>query len=175
VTGDAEGRVVREIQIREVTRDNWHEALQLAVTPEQEELVAPVTETVAEAYIRPKNRIVKPYAFYAEEQMIGFFAYSYEPESTDDYWIEGFFIDHRFQRMGLGSAALAATVTHARSVFPKCRRLSLTVFADNVAARRLYEGYGFGTTGEICEGDLVYHLDLAQGAQMGRHGLPPEV
>lgn len=150
------------IEITEVTRANWAEAASLAVSPEQEDFVPSVMESVAEAYIRPhEQETVAPYAISHDEQMIGFFAYSFDPESTDNYWINGFLIDRRFQGRGYGKAAFAAILAHVRATFPQCRRVGLTVHPDNQAARRLYEGFGFRNTGELYQGELVHYLDFA--------------
>ncbi|HUU46536.1 MAG TPA: GNAT family N-acetyltransferase [Acidobacteriota bacterium] len=150
------------IEITEVTRENWDDALRLAVAPAQQEFVPSVMESVAEAYIRPHEKeIVTPYAIYADGQMVGFFAYSSEPESADNYWINGFLIDRRFQGRGYGKAAFGAILEHVRATFPQCRRVGLTVCPDNQLARRLYEGFGFRNTEELYQGELVHYLDFA--------------
>lgn len=151
-----------EITIQEVTRENWPEACDLKVAPEQEEYVPSVAISVAEGYIRPhKQEIVTPYAIYADGEMVGFFAYSYDPESTDNYWINGFLIDKRFQGKGLGKAAFAAIIEHVRKTFSQCNRVGLTVHPDNAPARKLYEAFGFRDSGELYEGELVHYLDFA--------------
>ena len=150
-----------ELTIKEVIRENWPEALALRVTPEQEEFVPSVAESVAEAYILPHPKeLVAPFAIYAGEEMIGFWAYSYESESDDNYWINGFLIDHRFQGKGYGKAALQAILAHAHRHFPKCQRIGLTVLPDNIAAQALYKGLRFEDSGEVYEGELIYYRPM---------------
>jgi diamine N-acetyltransferase len=147
------------IKIREITRENWIEALKLSVAPEQQEYVSPLILTVAEAYIRPhKSEIVTPYAIYVDGQMVGSFAYSSESESSDNYWINDFMIDRHHQGKGYGKAAFAAILEHHRSKYPQCRRVGLTLVPGNSVARRLYEGFGFRDSGEVYEGELVFYL-----------------
>jgi diamine N-acetyltransferase len=97
-----------DITFKPVTRENWQEALQLSVYPEQQEFVAdmtpPVAIALAKAYVRPGNKQVEPYAIYNRDKMIGFFNLHYTPDSIDDFWIFHFFIDKAYQRQGYGKA-----------------------------------------------------------------------
>jgi diamine N-acetyltransferase len=152
---------VSELTIKEVTRENWPQALALRVNPEQDEFVPSVAESVAEAYIRPfPKEEVAPFALYAGTEMIGFWAYSYEPESEDNYWINGFLIDRRFQGKGYGQSALRAILAHAQSYFPRCKRIGLTVLPDNMVAQTLYKKLDFEDSGEVHDGELVYYRQL---------------
>ncbi len=99
-----------QLTIREVTRENWQDALRMAVHPEQQRFIAEVVPiaaiALAKAYIRPGGLLWLPYAFYAGTEMIGFTTLACDPDSSDNYWIFHFFIDKEYQGQGYGKQAL---------------------------------------------------------------------
>ena len=153
-----------EITIREVTRENWQEALGLETLPEQLHFVAGSTPiaaiALAKAYIRPGGWNWTPYAIYAGAEMVGFAELACTPDSVDNYWIFHFFIDRRFQGRGYGKEALQALIALIREQHPRCRMLQLGVHPENERARRLYMGAGFQPTGTERWGEPVYQLAL---------------
>jgi diamine N-acetyltransferase len=152
------------ITLRELARENWREALQLAVHPEQQRFVADYAPIVlvglAKAYVRPLGLVWLPYAIYAGHEMIGFLELALEPGSPDQYWMYHFFIDRQYQGKGFGKMALAAFVEHVERNYPECRCISLTVHPDNQAAQHLYAAAGFISTNEEFSSELLFRLDL---------------
>ncbi len=153
-----------EIYLREVTRENWRETLQLAVRPEQQRFVAdyaPIAAiALAKAYIRPGGAIWTPYAIYAGVTMVGFLALAYEPDTADQYWLFHFFIDQRYQGRGYGRAALQRFIELVRREYPQCQMLQLVVHPENVVAQRLYTAAGFRPTGTERWGEPVYQYAM---------------
>jgi len=151
-----------ELTLREVTRENWRAALQLAVHPDQQRFIADVVPiaaiALAKAYIRPRGLLWLPYAFYANTEMIGFTELAYEPESSDNYWIFHFFIDIAFQGQGYGKQALLLFLDFLKQQHSHCRSICLTVHPENVRAQRLYSSVGFQRSGDDMEGEPVYRL-----------------
>jgi diamine N-acetyltransferase len=154
------------IAMREVTRENWLEALDLAVSPEQQRFVSAYTPiaaiALAKAYVQPGGLVWTPYAFYADGQMVGFAALAYEPDSVENYWLRHFFIDQRYQARGYGTRALQTFIAHVAALHPACRAIQLTVHPENERARRLYAAAGFRPTGAERDGEPGYRLDLTQ-------------
>ena len=126
------------ITLREVTRDNWRTALDLAVQPELQHFVAgvvpPVAIALAKAYIRPNRQPVLPLAIYDGDTMCGFLNLTHEAVAQEHYWVQHFFIDQRYHGRGCGTAALSALVVFLATHHPICRSVSLTVHPDNHAA-----------------------------------------
>jgi len=155
---------VDQMSLREVTRENWREALRLSVRPEQQRFIAdyaPIAAiALAKAYVRPGSLVWTPYAFYAGEWMVGFAVLAYEPGSADNYWLCHFFIDQGHQGRGYGKEALRLLVELVRAEHPACRALQLTVHPENLAAQRLYANAGFRATGTERDGEPVYELRL---------------
>ncbi|MGZ3582031.1 MAG: GNAT family N-acetyltransferase, partial [Ktedonobacterales bacterium] len=97
------------IELRDVTQENWREALRLTVQPDQQRFISDYTPIVAlalaKAYVRPGGAIWAPYLIYASTTMVGFVELAYEPDTLDEYWIFHFFIDRRYQGRGYGRVA----------------------------------------------------------------------
>jgi len=151
---------MHQIILREVTKENWLQAIELAVWPEQGEFVSSASIALAKCYIRPEGLPVVPYAIYADEQMVGFFTYTYQVDSTHNYWINSFLIDQAYQGQGYGRAAFDLILKLARQKFPKCQSIGLTVNPANKNAQHIYQSYGFQDTGDIYDDELVYRLIL---------------
>ena len=153
-----------ELSLQEVTRENWRAALNLAVFPDQQRFIAdyvPIAViALAKAYIRPGGLIWTPYAFYADQQMVGFAELAYEPGNPDNYWLFHFFIDHRYQGRGYGKAALHLLLQYIKDHHPQCHSLKLTVHPENTRAHHLYTSVGFQPTGATFSGEPVYKLSF---------------
>lgn len=152
------------LSIRDVTRENWRAALDLAVSPEQQRFVSDYTPVaaiaLAKAYVRPGGLVWTPYAFYVDGEMVGFAELAYEPGSTENYWLCHFFIDQRFQARGYGRKALQTFIAHIIFLHPACRAMQLTVHPENERARHLYMAAGFRATGGERDGEPVYRLAI---------------
>lgn len=153
---------MNELSLREVTRENWRDALQLAVYPEQlyfiSDYVPIAAIALAKAYIRPGGLIWMPYAFYAGTEMVGFTILAYEPESRENYWLYHFFIDRQYQRQGYGKQAIRLFLQFLKDHYTSCKGVHLTVHPDNVHAQHLYTSVGFQPTGAEMDHELVYKL-----------------
>ena len=150
------------ISLREISRENWRDALTLTVRPDQQRFVADYTPIVliglAKAYVGSLGLTWLPYAIYADEMMIGFVELAYKPDTHDQYWMYHFFIDERKQGKGLGKLALQAFIEQVKIQFPNCQCINLTVHPENVSAQHLYLRAGFIPTGENFQGEPLYRL-----------------
>lgn len=154
------------LTLREVTKENWRATLRLTVHPEQQRFISdtvPITAiALAKAYIRPRGLLWLPYAFYLQEQIIGFTELAFEPESSDNYWIFHFFIDVLYQGQGYGKKALLLFLDFIKQQHPTCCAISLTVHPENKRAQHLYAGVGFQPTGGKMEEEPIYRLVLSR-------------
>lgn len=161
------------VELKSITEENWREALTLAVDPTQHPFVAGVTPVaaiaLAKAYISPGGKTVEPYGVYQQETMVGFFNLHYTPNSYHDFWLFHFFIDQRFQRRRLGSAAVTRLIQHIQDHHPTCSRLRLTVHPQNRSAQRFYKAVGFTDDGVLTCGEPTFSLAIprAQGDSGG--------
>ncbi|MFD0770180.1 GNAT family N-acetyltransferase [Bacillus sp. CGMCC 1.60114] len=151
-----------QVSLKKITSENWREALGLSVNIEQQEFVASITPPVAialaKAYIRPDDRIIEPYGIYNQQKMVGFFNLHYTIDSKEDFWLFHFFIDKRYQRKGLGSAALEVLIKHIKDTHPSCHLIRLTVHPKNDAGKKFYTAFGFTDDHILTYGELTYSL-----------------
>ncbi len=152
------------ITLRDITRENWREALALSVQPDQQRFVADYEPIVlvglAKAYVSPLGLTWLPYAIYAGHEMIGFLELALDPGSTDQYWMYHFFIDQRYQGKGYGKKALAAFIEHVERNYPECRCINLTVHPENQSAQHLYTTAGFVRTRDEAFDEPLFRLHI---------------
>ncbi|WP_026695074.1 GNAT family N-acetyltransferase [Peribacillus kribbensis] len=150
------------VKLVQVTRDNWLECLSLNVEKSQSKFVPLAAVSLAKVYIRPDGERVEyvPFAIYKDAKMVGFIMHAFEENTEDMYWINGFFIDSRYQGRGYGREALQEMMNYVISRFPQCKEIRLTVFPENHTACRLYERTGFKDTGEVWDGEKVMRFPV---------------
>ena len=68
-------------------------------------------------------------------------------------------IDHRYQRMGLGRAAMDQVIEYVRTL-PNASEMFLSYVPDDKGARDFYAGSGFVDTGVEHDGELEMRLEL---------------
>ncbi|MEJ3738190.1 MULTISPECIES: GNAT family N-acetyltransferase [Bacillus cereus group] len=148
------------IQLKVVTRENWEDALQLQVKENQRKFVPAVAVSLAKVYIKPDGDNVEyiPFAIYNGDLMVGFVMHAVVKETTDMYWINGFIIDQNQQGKGYGKAALQESIYLIKNTYKACKEIRLTVHKDNISAKKLYECYGFQSSGHDYDGEQVYRL-----------------
>ena len=155
--------VAQPTSIEPVTRENWRSTLPLEVAPDQQRFVAhysPISLVIlAKAHVGALGKHWVPLLIRRDGEPAGMVAVAYdESDPAADCWVFHFFIDHRHQGTGTGSAALLSLLHHLRQTRPACRRVVLTVHPENLPAQRLYRKHGFSPTGDFVDGEPVYAL-----------------
>ncbi len=141
------------VTLREITRDNFDAIIALQVTDDQRSFVPPIVESIAWAHVASECH---PLTIYASDTPVGFVMYGYIPDDRL-CWIIGFIVAARFQRHGIGRAALEQLLARMMAESDDAR-IILTVHPDNIAAIRLYEGFGFQDTGRRQNDEMVMRL-----------------
>ncbi len=144
-----------------ITKENWETALELEVHPEQQKFVPSPAESIASAYIKPWDEALDPYAIMLDDKIIGLFYLSYTPDSIDNYWIGGFFIDKKYQGNGYGKSSLKEILEFIPTIHPNCQQMKLTVEKENIVAITLYESIGFITNNKVNKYDeIIYSINI---------------
>jgi diamine N-acetyltransferase len=93
------------VSLTEVTKENWIQCIRLKLAPEQESFVAPNVDSIAESKFELHY---VPRAIYNNENVVGFLMYcpEIETEEKDLYWLFRFMVDVKYQKQGIGRAAL---------------------------------------------------------------------
>lgn len=143
------------MEFRRITWDNFIECIELKVTPDQQRFISSNQHALAEAYVASdEGQIIITFAVYKEDNMVGFISMYYDDgDGNFDYSSYGIFkmmIDQRYQGKGYGKEMVVKAIEYART-FPrgKAKVVELTYKPENLAAKKIYDSFGFIQTGEI--------------------------
>ena len=126
------------IELRSINQANYMACIDLKVSKEQEDFVAPNMFSLAQAAYEPD---AYPLGIYQDEQMVGFILYGFDNE--DLVWgMSRFMIDQAYQNQGIGSAALEKFI---KLFYAKHGRMPFYTSAsvDNESTIKWYEKFGF--------------------------------
>jgi diamine N-acetyltransferase len=143
------------VHLREITADNFVEAIRLKAKPEQEGLVASNAASIAQSKF---HTFLECYGIYDGDEMVGFSACGVNPEDGT-VWIVRHMVGAPFQGKGYGRQGLRCIIDHLRQLHP-ASPIFLDVAPSNERAIALYESEGFCDTGRIQGESRVYRLDL---------------
>lgn len=157
------------ITLRKITLDNRRAIFNLEVTDEQRRYVASNLSSVASCYVLATNGGAPfPFAIYADEQPVGFVMITYQMTgyelpsfAEDSYCILRLMIDKRHQNRGYGRDAMKEIVAFIRTCpAGPAKYCWIPYKEENIAAKKLYESFGFRNSGEIIEGEQITVLKL---------------
>ena len=143
------------ISLKEITAENWLQALKLKVKDEQENFVASNAASIAQSKF---HTFLECYGIYNEETMVGFAAFGKNPED-DTIWIVRYMIDQNFQGKGFGKNALPVLISFMKEKY-SCTEIYLDVAEENTLATSLYVKAGFKNTGKKNAHSPIYKLTL---------------
>ncbi|HEY0199614.1 MAG TPA: GNAT family N-acetyltransferase [Rhodanobacter sp.] len=136
----------------------------LHVSPSQSEYVGTIADMLADVAASPGSEAM---AILHGEVPVG--CYRLDPHARSvaghDFGqpalgVRAFFVDARWQRRGVGTAALIALIADAAERHPHARLLALTVSVDNTVALQMYRRAGFTDGGELYHGGRSGPLHL---------------
>lgn len=149
---------VNIMQLKEVTRENFIDVINLKVKLRQRDFVGSNEYSLAEAFVKPE---CVPLAVYLGNTLVGFTMYSRcEPESGQ-LWIYRIMIGARYQHRGYGRKALQLLIQHIEANvaqqedFTQPQEIYISVNPENQVAQKLYRSMGFCPTGEMIDGEDV--------------------
>ena len=131
------------IHLRNVTKENIEDILNLSVSEEQKGFVSDNSESLAQAYVYSDT--AWPFAIYEDDTPVGFIMMGYY-EAKQYYTLWKFMIDQRYQHKGYGRQGLLLGLGFIREKFNP-DKIYTGVVPGNAAARGLYESVGFVDTG----------------------------
>jgi histidinol dehydrogenase len=147
--------------LRAVIEANVDQLIDLAVAPDQQELVAPVAKSLAQASVRTPGR---PLAIYDGEQPVGLLllwdARQDKDEPLDQLYVWRLMIDARHQRKGHGARAMRWAIEEARRL--GVASVGLAHRNQPGHAGPFYEKLGFRYTGKIEHEEHVMELPLSE-------------
>jgi diamine N-acetyltransferase len=142
------------IYLRDITKSNWYQIINLKTTEEQEHYVASNVFSLAQAYCEPE---CKPFAIYKDFIPVGFCMYCMD-EIDNEYWIYRLMIDGRFQSKGYGREAMKLLLDKIKED-NEHHVVYISFEPENIRAKALYESLGFIQDGRIIEEEIVYKYE----------------
>jgi Acetyltransferases, including N-acetylases of ribosomal proteins len=142
------------VELRDITRDNFDDCVNLTVSELQKNFVAANIYSLAQAWVYSKTAF--PFAIYNDDVLIGFIMLGYY-ELKNCYNIWRFMIDERYQGKGYGKAALLLGIRYLAETYG-VREIFLSVVPENIVAENLYRSVGFERTGEMSGSEAVMCL-----------------
>lgn len=151
----------QRVTLREITDETVVSVIKLEVAEHQRGFVAPNAVSLAQALF---SDAAWYRAIYLADEPVGFVMLYDEslrdpapPETEVGVW--RFMIDERYQRRGVGRAALNLVIDHVRAK-RVARVLELSYVPGEGSAEPFYLGLGFRHTGRMHEGEVVLELPL---------------
>jgi len=149
------------LELRIIDETNKAAVELLEVSESQKQYIASNKKSLETAVKEEYREIARPFAIYAEGQIVGFTMFAFELTSSDPndrYWLWRFMVDRNFQGKGYGSAALEKIIDYFRS--HGADHILLSTKETNISALSLYHKYQFAETGEMNEDEIVLRLNL---------------
>ena len=144
------------ISLREITEENFIDAFNLKLAPEQERFVSHPIRSLAQAYVYREQ--CQPFGIYEGDTMVGYVMVIYDYD-IPEYDIWHMMIDESNQRRGYGRAALDRVLDYIKTKpFGSSNRVTLTCSRDNIRALNLYKSKGFTETGAADEDEIELSL-----------------
>ncbi len=148
-----------EIRLAEIDKYNMWDILYLKVKRDQKRFLADNVWSLAQAYVSNKTEgAAYPFGIYNNKKPVGFILIDFNyPEVIDDpdapeafrdnYYIQRFMIDKRYQGRGYGKKAIQRAIEFVKT-FPHGKADSLWVYYDeeNTVVRKLFRSLGFEET-----------------------------
>ena len=142
----------------ESVNDNNREAVLALSVREDQPFVEPndVSLRQADEANAEQPGIARPFAIYADEKLVGFCMFAFDPEEEDEddrYWLWRFMIDKNEQGKGYGQAVLQEIIRYFKE--NGADRLFLSTEPENELGLHIYHKAGFRETGMIDGGEAV--------------------
>lgn len=139
--------VLNDIQLKEITRDNYEDVCDLDVADEQQDYVASNTWSIVQSVF---NADYYARAIYLKEKPVGFAMWVKETDNIVSVW--RFMIDQHFQNQGIGQRAFVSVLAEIKAAINPVK-ITLGYNPDNQIARKFYAAFGFVETGMDHDGD----------------------
>lgn len=142
------------VRLAELTPGNVAAACRIGVRPEQQKFVAPVAESIAEAYVHYST--AWPRLILDDDRVVGFVMGGFDPASEIDAFRAGIWrlnIAAGEQGKGYGRFAVEAIAAEARR--RRLNRITVLWIQGDGGPEGFYLRLGFTPTGEVIGGEIV--------------------
>jgi diamine N-acetyltransferase len=151
--------LVMTLRLAELTPDNVQAAVDIDVKPEQQKFVAPVVDSLAQAYVHYGT--AWPRLILDDDRVVGFIMGNFDPENEVDAFRAGIWrlnIAAGEQGRGYGRFAVEAVAAEARR--RGVQRITVLWVQGDGGPQGFYLRLGFTPTGEVMGDEMVGELIL---------------
>jgi diamine N-acetyltransferase len=146
--------VLTGLRLESVTQENVRAACQLKMRPDQEDLVAPVAWSLADAYTLP--HIAWPRLIFDGDQMVGFVMAAFAPEQWDTLFHSYLWrLNVGAEHQGKGYGRFAVESVCAEALRRDQHRLTVCYHPGQHGPEDFYKRLRFHPTGEYHEGEAI--------------------
>lgn len=143
-----------DLRICPLTADNVVAANTLSLKPGQEAFVAPVSHSIAEAYVHPET--MWPRVVEADGEVAGFIMASFNEDADDENYratILRMNVDADHQRQGIGAFAVQAVLDEAR--LRGFEKVVAMWEEGDLGPGKFFTAMGFVVVGESPYGEVI--------------------
>lgn len=152
------------LRLQQVTQENVRAACKLQLRPDQEDLVAPVAWSLADAYTLPE--IAWPRLIYDGDQLVGFIMAAFDPGNADDLYHSYLWrLNIGAGHQGKGYGRFAVERLGHEVLRRGQRRLTVSYHPVQHGPEGFYRRLGFRPTGTYNQGEVVAERLLASDAK----------
>ncbi|MBF4571353.1 GNAT family N-acetyltransferase [Herbiconiux sp. VKM Ac-1786] len=148
-----------ELRLEELAASNIVAANTLSLKPGQEQFVAPVSHSIAEAYVNPAT--AWPRVVLEDDEVVGFIMGNFDPDAHEDEFkacIWRINVAADAQGHGVGRFAVLAVADEARR--RGLERITVIYEPGEAGPAAFFEKIGFTPYGETPYGETVAALEL---------------
>jgi len=143
-----------DIKLTKIGRENFEDVVDLELEKEQEKHLPSNVYSIAESTLSP---LFHPRAICLNNEVVGFAMYQFGEIGDfdeDDCTVWRFMIDRKHQNTGIGTIAMGLLLEEIKA-HDRCKLVDIYYDPQNLAAKKLYAGYGFREVGERDDGDVI--------------------
>jgi diamine N-acetyltransferase len=147
------------VKLVNVSRENFDQVINLELEKEQVPNLPSNVFSIAESTLSP---LFHPRVITLNDAVVGFLMYQFgeigdydEGECT----IWRFMIDRRHQNTGIGKVAMGLVIPEIKA-HGLCHLIEIYYDPNNVAAKKLYDRYGFKKVGFRDDGDVIAEIKV---------------
>lgn len=148
-----------DLHIEELSANNVVAANTLSLRPGQEAFVAPVSHSIAEAYVNQDTSW--PRVVVMDDKVVGFVMANFDEDATVEIYRAAILrmnVDADFQRRGIGAYAVKAIVDEARN--RGFDRITAVWEEGDLGPGKFFRAMGFEVTGETEYGEVIGELPV---------------
>ena len=146
-------RIKLEVELKEILYEHFHDVIDLEIEKEQEKNLPSNLYSIAESSF---SVACFTRAIWYKEEIVGFLMYRFGEDEDDQHEciIWRFMVDRKHQNKRIGNSAMALLLKEIKEN-EQCKLIEIYYDDKNIAAKKLYTGYGFKPTGTRDDGDII--------------------